>query len=185
MRSRVLLVVAIGLLVALGAGVAVATNSPELRADGPTTVDGTPATAVFDIGDRTIRQVRYVDHGTLVYSFVLANHGPLPVEVTGLAPLTQEPRLFHYRSLTGPSGAAAFTIGPGDETTVRLSMDMTGCERLSARAGSFATEVVLRTTTSQGLVHHDVTVPFPEEVRTGSPREAACANATATSRPPG
>ncbi len=185
MRRRLLLVVAVGLLVALGAGVAVATSSPDLRATGPTSVDGTPATATFTIGDRTIRQVRYVDEGTLVYSFVLSNHSPFPVTVTSLAPLPQEARLFHYESLTGPDGGTPFSIGAGDEVPVSLAMTMSGCETLSARAGSFATEVVVRTTSSQGLVHHDVTVPFTEDVHTGSPREVGCARATASSRPPG
>ena len=184
MPRRLALLLAVGLLVALGAGVAVATDRPDLRATGPTSVTGTPATATFRIADRTIRQVRYVDHGTLVYGFTLANDGHLPVTVTGIAPLPHEPHLFHYRSLTGPGGARSFTVGAGDSASVRLAIAMTGCETLSARSGSFATEVVLHTT-SAGLVHHDVTVPFTEEVHTGSPREAGCANATASSRPPG
>jgi hypothetical protein len=61
---------------------------------------------------------------------------------------------------------------------------MGGCETLSARAGSFVTEVALATE-RMGVVSDDVTVALPEEVHTGSPREAFCPNATATSRPPG
>ena len=56
---------------------------------------------------------------------------------------------------------------------------MGGCESLSARAGAFVTEVVVRT--DRG----DTSVPLPEELHTGSPREAFCPNSTATSRPPG
>jgi hypothetical protein len=184
-RRRLLLLVTVGVLLVVGAGVAVATSRPVLRATGPTSVEGTPATATFTIGDRTIRQVRYVDDGTLVYSFSIANDGRLPVTVTGLAPVRHEARLFHYRSLTGPDGKRTFTVGAGDTVPVHLAIAMHGCETLSARAGSFATEVVLRTTSSHGLVEHEVTVPFTEDVHTGSPREVGCARATATSRPPG
>ena len=57
-------------------------------------------------------------------------------------------------------------------------------QTLSARAGSFATEVSLRTSRA-GVVEDVVTVELPEEVHTGSPREVFCPRATATSRPPG
>ena len=181
---RVLTVVLAVLLVAAGAGVAVARTTPGLSADGPTSVAGTDATAVFRIGGRTIRQVRYVDHATLVYSFVLANEGPLPVTVTGLAAPRRSPRLFRYVGLTDDEGRRRFTIPTGDSTRVRLRMWMHACETLSARAGSFATEVSLHTERA-GVLDDVVTVAFPEEVHTGSPREAFCPNATATSRPPG
>ena len=61
---------------------------------------------------------------------------------------------------------------------------MGGCESLSARAGSFVTEVVLRTEQA-GVFDDAVTVTLPEELHTGSPREAFCPESTATSRPPG
>ena len=67
---------------------------------------------------------------------------------------------------------------------VRVRMRMESCESLSARAGSFATEAALRTTRA-GFVDEVVTVTFPEEVHTGSPREAFCPESTAGSRPPG
>jgi hypothetical protein len=63
-------------------------------------------------------------------------------------------------------------------------MRMEACERLSARAGSFATEVNLRTTRA-GFVDEDVHLTLPEELHTGSPREAFCPESTASSRPPG
>ena len=66
-----------------------------------------------------------------------------------------------------------------------LRLRMESCEHLSARAGSFATEAVLRTTRAGGLVDEAVTVTLPEEVHTGSPREAFCPRSTASSRPPG
>jgi hypothetical protein len=181
---RVLAVLLAAVLVAVGAGVAVASTPPALAAHGPTAVTGTEATAVFRIGDRTIRQVRYADKKTLKYSFVLANDGRLPVTVTGLAPLARDPRLFRYVGLTDDQGATVFTIRPGERTTVVLSMLMHACETLSARAGSFATQVSVSTERA-GLIDDVVTVTFPEEVHTGSPREAFCPNATATSRPPG
>lgn len=65
-----------------------------------------------------------------------------------------------------------------------LALRMGGCETLSARAGSFVTQVVLRTEQA-GIFDDRVTVRLPEELHTGSPREAFCPESTATSRPPG
>jgi hypothetical protein len=181
---RLLTVVLAAVLVATGAGVAVARTTPELAAHGPTSVTGTEATAVFRVGSRTVRQVRYADRKTLVYSFVLSNDGRLPVTVTGLAAEARSPRLFRYVGLTDAEGREEVTIPAGERTTVELRMLMRGCETLSARAGSFATQVSLRTERA-GMLGDEVTVRLPEEVHTGSPREAFCPNATATSRPPG
>lgn len=182
---RRLLVVALALvLVGAGAGVALAGTAPTLAAHGPTEVRGTEASAVFRVGSRTVRQVRYADRETLVYSFALANDGRLPVTVAGLAPLERTPRLFRYVGLTDAEGREEFTIPAGRRTTVELSMVMHGCETLSARAGSFATQMSLRAELA-GVLGQEVTVTLPEEVHTGSPREVFCPNATATSRPPG
>ena len=181
---KVLVAAAAVLIVALGAGVAVASGDPTLVAHGPTSVAGTDATAVFRVGDRTVRQVRYQDRGTLVYSFVLANDGRLPVTVTGLAPPAHEPRLFRYLAITDAHGNEEFAIPAGERRGVRVSMRMHSCETLSARAGSFATEANLRVSRA-GVLDSVVTVTFPEQVHTGSPREAFCPNATADSRPPG
>jgi hypothetical protein len=167
-----------------GGVMALATTDPHLVAHGPTSVEGTAASSVFRIGDRTVRQVRYADHKTLVYSFALANDGHVPVTVTGLAGLGQSPRLFRYVGISDGEGHETFTIPAGGRRTVEVSMLMHACETLSARAGSFATQVGLRTERA-GVVHDDVIVAFPEEVHTGSPREAFCPRATATSRPPG
>lgn len=183
MRRALGTVLAVGVLSA-GAGVAVAAGDPALETHGPTQVTGTSATAVFRIGDRTIRQVRYEDRETLVYTFVLANEGRLPVRVTGLEPLARRPRLFEYVGIADAEGREDFTVPSGGRTTVRLSLLMHACETLSARAGSFATEVSLRTARA-GMVEDVVTLELPEEVHTGSPREAFCPRATATSRPPG
>ncbi len=60
---------------------------------------------------------------------------------------------------------------------------MGGCESLSARAGAFVTEV--RSAQQARVFTDDVTITLPEEVHTGSPREAFCPRSTATSRPPG
>ena len=167
-----------------GAGLAMGGSAPVLVAHGPTAVSGTEATAVFRVGGRTVRQVRYADRERLTYSFVLENAGRLPVTVDGLAPLARPPRLFRYAAVTDASGRERFTVPAGERTTVEVSMLMHSCETLSARAGSFATQVRLRTVRA-GLIEDVVTVHFPEEVHTGSPREAFCPDATATSRPPG
>jgi hypothetical protein len=186
MAKRVLLMVAVTVaLVAGGGAAAVATATPDLRAAGPTSVSGTSGTAVFQIADRRIRQVRYQDGGTLVYSFTLVNDGMLPVQVTGFEPSEPDPRLFDRLEVTDSHGRTEFGIGGGEATTVELHLAMTGCETLSARAGSSVSEVTLVTRGSLGMGSGEVTVTLPEEVRAGSPREAGCANATATSRPPG
>lgn len=183
MRPVLTVALAAGLLTG-GAGMAVAGTDPSLVAHGPTAVSGTEESAVFRVGSRTVRQVRYADRETLVYSFVLENDGRLPVTVRGLAPLERTPRLFEYVELTDAEGRERFTIPAGERTSVEVSMLMHSCETLSARAGSFATEVALSTERA-GMIDDVVTVAFPEEVHTGSPREAFCPGATATSRPPG
>lgn len=175
-RALIAVAVTLGLLAVTGA--AVGRGQPSLRASGPTSVTGTTATAVFAMGERMLRQVRYDDRGTLRYTFRLHNDGRLPVRVTGLAGNQPDPRLFDYRGLT------AVTVPAGDSRPVTLSLRMTGCEALSARAGSFATVVRLRTREA-GLFTDAVTVRLPEQVHTGSPREAACPRATASSRPRG
>lgn len=164
-------------LVGVG-GVAVARSTPSLRTGGPTSVTGTEATAVFTIGDRTVRQVRYDDHGILRYTFEITNDGSIPVRVVGLADRQNSPRLFHYIGLT------TGTIDGGDTERFSLSMRMSGCETLSARAGSFVTAIRVRTERA-GVFHDDVLLTLPEQLHTGSPREAFCPNSTATSRPPG
>jgi hypothetical protein len=184
MRRHLLVLLAALAVVSGATGVAVAKAPVHLSAHGPTRVWGTDATAVFRIADRTIRQVRYRDRGILVYTFRLHNDASLPVTVTGTAPMAHEPRLFEYLGLTDRHGATRLTLGAGTSTVVQLRLRMHACETLSARAGSFATEVLLRTTRA-GMWHDVVRVQLPEEVHTGSPREAFCPNSTATSRPPG
>lgn len=173
MLRRALLAGALLSLLVAGGGAAVARSDAELTATGPTSVSGTQASAVFVIADRTVRQVRYDDRGTLRYSFRLANDGARPVSVTGLAADQPPSRLFQPAALT------PVRVGPGEVAAVVLDLAMSGCESLSARAGAFVTEVVLATDLG------DVTVTLPEELHTGSPREAFCPNSTATSRPPG
>jgi hypothetical protein len=123
-RRHLLAALAAFMMLAAGAGVAVAKAPPRLSALGPT---------VFQIGGRTIRQVRYRDTATLVYSFTLRNDGQLPLSVTGLAPLENQPQLFHYLGITDAQGHKRFTVGAGKDTPVRLSMRMQSCETLSAR----------------------------------------------------
>jgi hypothetical protein len=93
--------VAVVLLALLAAGgIALARSGPALSAGGPTSVAGTEATGVFQIADRTVRQVRYDDGGTLRYTFELTNDGRLPVTVHGLADEQPPSRLFTYVGLT-------------------------------------------------------------------------------------
>jgi hypothetical protein len=182
-RQVVTLVLAL-VVVAGGAGVAVANDPPDLSTAGPTSVSGTDATSVFTIADRTIRQIRYRDKGTLTYRFRIDNDGSLPVTVTGLAPPRHQPRLFRYVRVTDSSGAERFTVPAGGSRTVALALHMENCETLSARAGSFVEGLDLRTSRA-GVLRDDVHLDLPEELHTGSPREAFCPGSTATSRPPG
>jgi hypothetical protein len=180
------LIVATGCVAALvvAGGVAAARSVPHLSASGPTSVSGTDGTGVFAVGDRTVRQVRYVDGGTLGYSFRLTNEGRLPVTVMGLSASQAEPRLFALVGLTGRPGEKTIQIGPGATRTVTLALGMSGCETLSARSGSFVTEVLVRTEHA-GVFDDEVLVTLPEELHTGSAREAFCPRSTATSRPSG
>lgn len=178
----------VGLLVALlllvGGGVAVARGVPTLTATGPTSVTGTEATSVFRIGEQTVRQIRYDDGGTLRYTFEVTNDGRLPLTIRGLADDQPNTRLFTYTGLAGADGDRVVELGAGDTAELTLALRMGGCETLSARAGAFVTEVRVRTEQA-GVFDDDVTISLPEEVHTGSPREAFCPRSTATSRPPG
>jgi hypothetical protein len=176
---------AVGLLAVLlvAGGVATARSTPDLDASGPTAVTGTEATAVFTVADRTIRQVRYVEGGTLRYTFRLTNHGRLPVTLS-MSGHQSDPRLFTFAGLTGPDGEHSVRLGAGETKAVTLALGMGGCETLSSRSGSFVPDVLLRTEQA-GVFEDELRVGLPEELHTGSPREAFCPNSTATSRPPG
>ena len=164
-------------LVAGGGYAAVRTSPPTLTAHGPTQVTGTAASAVFEIADRRIRQVRYLDRGTLTYRFRLANRDRLPVTVSGIDPRQRDARLFGYLALEGPGGRERFTVPGHGQRDVRLLLRMGGCE-------SLASSVLVRTE-RMGMSTRSVRVELPEEIHTGSPREAFCPNSTAESRPRG
>ena len=184
MLRRALIAFALVVALVAAGGVAVARSTPELRASGPTSVTGTEATGVFQIAERTIRQVRYDDQGTLRYTFAVTNDSRLPLTILGLAVDQPDPRLFTLERLSGKDGARDIQLGAGETAPLTLDLGMSGCETLSARAGSFVTQVVVRTEQA-GVFDDDVTIRLPEELHTGSPREAFCPESTATSRPPG
>ncbi len=175
---RVLLLVGLLLLAVAGGGVAVARSSPSLSADGPTEVAGTEAAPAFELANRTIRQIRYVDGGTMRYTFRIHNDGRLPVTVLGLAGDQEDSRLFTITDLS------EVTIGGGETAEVTLSLSMSGCETLSSRSGAFVTTLRIRTEQA-GMFEDTVDLTLPEEIHTGSPREVSCPRSTATSRPPG
>jgi hypothetical protein len=158
--------------------------APLMSALGPARLDGTTASAVFRIGGRTIRQFRYTDRHELGYTFALANDRAAPVTVVGVGRAGHTATLLRVDRLErADTSSTRFTIPAGGERTVRLVLDMTDCEQLSARAGSFLSAVTVRGR-SDGQATADV-VRLPEELHTGSPREAFCPRATSTSRPPG
>ncbi len=175
----------LALVLVAGAGyAAVRVSTPGLAAEGPTAVTGTDASAVFDVAGRKIRQVRYRDRASLDYTFRLTNADSLPVTVSGIDPLQRNARLFGFVSLEDGKGHRTFTVPGHGSRQVHLLLRMGGCESLSARAGSFASSVLLRTE-RVGIASGSVLVDLPEEIHTGSPREAFCPNSTAESRPPG
>ena len=88
------------------------------------------------------------------------------------------------RRARGTGGRERFSVPGHGSREVRLLLRMGGCESLSARAGSFASSVLVRTE-RMGISTGSVRVELPEEIHTGSPREAFCPNSTAKSRPPG
>jgi hypothetical protein len=175
---RVLLAAALLALLIAGGGVAVARGTPSLSTTGPTSVSGTEASAIFEVADRSVRQVRYDDEGTLRYTFRISNDGRLPVKILGLDEEQPETRLFTITSLT------TATVPAGGSEDFTLELRMAGCETLSSRAGSFVNGISVRTETA-GVFEDTVDLDLPEEVHTGSPREAFCPNSTATSRPAG
>ncbi len=139
---------ALALVVALVAagGVAVARSTPALR--------GVRA----DLGHRDRGHQRLPDRrpdrfgrsgtttrGTLRYTFRVTNDGRLPLTVLGLAGDQPEPRLFTLDGLSGPDGTGDVRLGAGETGHLTLALGMSGCETLSARAGSFVTQVVVRT----------------------------------------
>ena len=155
-----------------------------MSAHGPARLDGTTASAVFRLGHRTIRQFRYTDRHELGYTFVLGNDRPEPVTVVGVGRAGHAATLLRVDRLErAGTSSTRFTIPAGGHRAVRLALDMTDCEQLSARAGSFLSAVIVRSRTDAGTTA-DV-VRLPEELHTGSPREAFCPRATSTSRPPG
>lgn len=184
MLRRTLVALAVVLALVGAGGVAVARSTPALSTSGAGDVAGTVDVGAFRVADRTVRQVRYADRQVLRYTFTVTNDGRLPLTVHGLAAEQPPTRLFTYRDLTGPGGEPDVRIGAGDSARLTLSLFMSGCETLSARAGSFVTEVVARTEQA-GLFSDDVLLTLPEELHTGSPREAFCPESTATSRPHG
>jgi hypothetical protein len=183
-RLRFLVAGVVALVAVAGAATAVARMDPSLSTSGPGRVTGTEASALFELGGQTYHQVRYGDRKTLTYSFTLHNDGRFDTTVVGLEPVEHEATLLRLRGLTDSSGNDRFEIGAGDEVDVVLSMLMTDCERLSARAASQIGEIDVRTE-GLGGVEHVVTVQLPEQLRTGSAREMFCPRANASTRPPG
>jgi hypothetical protein len=172
------------LVVASGGWTVAQAVGSDLTTAGPTSVSGTEASGVFELAGRTIREVRYADRGQLDYRFTVHNDAITPVTITGLVPPEVQSRLLRVRDVRATDGSSQITVPPKGDATVVVRFVMTGCESLSARAGSFATGVSLRTKVLGGI-SDTVAVAFPEELHTGSPREVRCPRATADSRPAG
>jgi hypothetical protein len=184
-RRRALVGGAAAALVLASGGLAVAASGAGLAAQGPVHLDGTTADAVFTLGERTIRQFHYADRQELGYTFTLHNTGPLPVTVVDVSAAGPEATLLRVDRLQrAATGATRFEVPAGARVPVRLVVDMTDCERVSSRAGSFLSEVSVSTEVG-GMLDRSTVVALPEELHTGSPREGGCPRATASSRSPG
>ena len=178
MLRKALLVAALLVLLVLGGGIAVARGAPSLDTQGPIAVEGTDASAAFTVGEpeHMHREPAVVGDAERVTEGAVVD---VPDLTDGaLADDQPETRLFAIESMTDG------TIESGKTEEFTLSLHMAGCETLSARAGSYVTEILVRTETA-GMFEDTVKLDLPEEVHTGSPREAFCPNSTATSRPPG
>jgi hypothetical protein len=186
MRRRLTVGVTAIVAVLCGGGLATAASAPGLSAHGPVRLDGTSASARFEVGDRTIRQFRYADRQELGYTFVLSNNTPVPVTVTDVSAAGPRATLLGVDRLERAGGNAVtrFRVSAAGEVAVRLVLDMSNCEHVSSRAGSFLSEVTVHTEMA-GVLDRSGVVALPEELHTGSPREALCPRATSTSRSPG
>lgn len=172
-----------GGLVLLAAGGAGYVAPAGLSATGPTTVSGTPATALYPIAGNPVREIRYVDRAVLSYRFTLHNGAPVPVTVTGFRRPDHEATMLRIRGLAGEGGAESFTLPPGGDRTVTLSVLMTECERVSSRAGSMVEQVEI-SVRGLGVVPRTVAVRLPERIRTQSPRDASCPRSNTATRSP-
>lgn len=182
-RSRYFAGAAAVAVLAVG-GIGAQSLGSELSASGPTAVSGTEATGVFRLAGRTIREVRYADRGVLAYRFRVHNEAFTPVRITGFVPPETPARLLRVRSVGATDGSTTLDVPARGSAVLEVRYLMTDCETLSARAGSFSTELELRTE-RLGVIDGTETIRFPEELHTGSPREVRCPNATADSRPAG
>jgi hypothetical protein len=184
-RWRRRLLAALVLVFVIGVAAAgTATGANPLRASGPVEVIGSTAHGSFTIGDTTIRQVRYLDRGRLEYAFDLVNTTAAAIRVTGVASDGPTPTLLRLETLTLPGDTGSFLLGPFATRRVSLTMLMTDCERLSARAGTVLGALRVRAMVL-GVAPRTVTVALPESLRLSSAREAWCPRATASSRSPG
>lgn len=174
---------AAGVLALTAAAVAVAgyASPGQLTAAGPTSVSGTPATAVYPIADDPVREIRYVDRDELRYSFTLHNAAPLPVTVTGAAAAGHEATMLRVAGLEDEDGGGSFTLAPGADRDVTLVVFMTECERVSSRAASMIGDIQLETL-GFGFLPRTVIVSLPERIRTQSPRDASCPRSTTATR---
>lgn len=185
MRRRLLAGATATATVLSGGVLATAASAPRLSGEGPVSLDGTTASARFEVGSRTIRQIRYADRRELGYTFILANRGPMPLTVVDVGTAGPPATLLDVDRLERAGTAETiFDIPAGDEVAVRLVLDMSDCEGVSSRAGSLLSSVTVRSEVAGVLGESDV-VALPEELHTGSPREALCPRATSSSRSPG
>lgn len=179
---RAKVAVAAGALALTAAAAVAGYASPgQLTAIGPTSVSGTPATAVYPIAGDPIREIRYVDREHLRYTFTLHNSAPVPVTVTGASAAGPEATMLRVAGLEDEDGRRSFTLMPDADHEVTLAVFMTQCERVSSRAASMIGDIQL-STRGLGFLPRSVIVSLPERIRTQSPRDASCPRSTTATR---
>ncbi|MGP3982398.1 hypothetical protein [Streptomyces sp. KR80] len=182
MRKRTAVVSSGVALTATLGGLVTLTGHP-LAGRGPTSVAGTPASAIYPIAGGPVREIRYVDRDLLTYTFTMHNASALPVTIAGVGRPEHEATMLQIRRLTDESGDSTFTVAPGHDEVVRLSLLMTGCERVSSRAASMVGEVPVKVRTA-GVLPHTAVVDLPERIRTQSPRDKRCPRSNSATRSP-
>lgn len=178
--------VTVGLAAAVlvgGAVAAVALPRPGLEVPRALGVEGTTASAAFPLGPGApVRQVRYADRDRLVYRLVLRNDGAMPVTVTGVEDGVPD-RAHPLLRVVGLAGGDV-RVGGHEQRELRVVVVMTNCEFVSPRSGTVVSSLRLHVR-RLGVLPASVTVPLPERLRTGSPRDEHCPHSGHDTRSPG
>lgn len=173
-----------GVLALLGGVVLFADPAGSLTAVGPTSVSETEASAPLAIAGAPVREIHYRDHHRFDYRFTLRNDGLIGVTATGIEDPTGHTSLIQPEQLANSAGRTSFYFPAGGAQSMRLTALMSGCEHIEARGAGLLTEIQVQVRVL-GLIPRTVTVPLPERLRSGSPRDSGCPGSSHHTRSPG